>query len=534
MDILDKRIKDFPCGYRRNIALIGRELTGKTTLLNFSLSRILNERIIPLYINFQGLSFEDFSHEFICSLLTGFLKKASNFEGKPKLSFLLNQARPLLPKTCARIDQISILISKKKFNDAFKELIQLMDCLAEEKNLLILAVFDEFHYITDFPLKNAYKEWGKIICLQKNVLYVLSSSACFKAKIIMAQDLQLLFGNFEVIDVLPFDQEKSSKFILKEIYPLKINPVYTGFLADFLEGLPCFLKLAGSTITKNALLANLTEVNSEIFKRSLEEIIYRDMGVLNQQFTNQTELISGNRFGKSLIQLLIALSKGNSRLKDLCSELKSSSKNVSLRMDYLLAADLVVKNGNFFKISNKMFSFWLKSIYEPRIKRLEAGNRYKVFYNDLCSLIENYISTSKQNITDRITELFNLFTDGIIQVEAKSLKLSHFREIKPFEFDSGKGIVARAAGVLWLTAVKEGNIKEEDIVKFSIDCKKFKFNKPKKVIVGCDSIETNAKIVAKQENILIIDKNNLNNIFNLYNRPGIIRVGEKNENFSII
>jgi hypothetical protein len=531
---LDKRIKDFASGYRRNIALIGPESSGKTSMLNFSLQSIYNDKITPFYINLDGLSFSEFVNEFSTTLLIAYLKKHSNIEGKPNLYALLELAKPLIPETTAKIEQVLSLLSKKKYNDTFKELILLMDCLACESSVLVMVVLDEFHVMSDFPVKNIYREWGKIICLQRDVLYMLSSSACFKARNIFAQDLQLLFGNFEVIEVLPLEHEKAGKFVLKELYPLTINTVYAGFLADFFDGQPCFLKLATSVIAKNALIANTKDVNSEIFKKSIEEIIFKDMGLLNQKFSHMIDVILKDALGKKLVQLLIAISLGNSRVKDLSLSLKSSTKSVNQRLSFLLETDLVVKNGNFFKISSKMFSFWIKSVYQQRFKRMDAIERYKIFSNDLSVMIENYILSSKQNIVDRVMELFNLFTDGIINIEAKSLKLAHFREVKPIDFDSGKGVIARAGGVLWLAAVKEGNIKEEDVIRFSVDCKKFKTSKPKKVILGYNHIDTNAKILAKQENITIIDRPNLNKILDLYNRPGLMGNLLKNEDYSTV
>ena len=53
LDILDKRITDMKDGYRQNIAIIGDELVGKTSIIFNFLNNFHDNRLIIIYLEIR-------------------------------------------------------------------------------------------------------------------------------------------------------------------------------------------------------------------------------------------------------------------------------------------------------------------------------------------------------------------------------------------------------------------------------------------------------------------------------------------------
>jgi len=213
LELLEKRTRDFIVGYRRNLALIGSEFCGKTTLIKHWLQRMYDPKLVPIYITINTSTFKQFINNTIKAILIAVLKrsgKISPYSSLSELKPLINSFNPKIAEKCNYIINLSI---RKKNLDSFKELILLLDIISIELGISIVFIIEEFHNLNNFRIKNLFKEWGKILCLQKNVLYLISSSSAFKSKHILDNDLRLLFGNFEIVKLEHLDYNNGSKFI---------------------------------------------------------------------------------------------------------------------------------------------------------------------------------------------------------------------------------------------------------------------------------------------------------------------------------
>ena len=73
LDTLEKRIGDLKDGYRQNIAIIGDELIGKTSIIFKFLNKFYDNRIIMLYLEIRPESLASFIRRFLGVLLYNFL-----------------------------------------------------------------------------------------------------------------------------------------------------------------------------------------------------------------------------------------------------------------------------------------------------------------------------------------------------------------------------------------------------------------------------------------------------------------------------
>jgi hypothetical protein len=122
-------------------------------------------------------------------------------------------------------------------------------------------------------------------------------------------------------------------------------------------------------------------------------------------------------------------------------------------------------------------------------------------------------------------ELLRLFQDEVIQIEKKRLRLNHFKEIKPLEFNCQslkEGIIGRSSESLWIMALKYEPLTEEDIAEFAKECRKYRHKLQRKIIIAFQDVDTNSRLRALEEKIWTWDINNLNQVLDLFSKPRII------------
>ena len=140
-------------------------------------------------------------------------------------------------------------------------------------------------------------------------------------------------------------------------------------------------------------------------------------------------------------------------------------------------------------------------------------------------MIQEYLNSASKSIPERVTELLRLFEDDTMLFEKRKLRLDHFREIKPMEFNIGNlrhGVIGRSNDSVWIVAFKTEPLTEEEISAFSRECKKFRNKLQRKVIVVLKDPDSNARLKAMEEKVWTWDVNNLNQFMDLYSRPRVI------------
>lgn len=517
LEILEKRIRGFRDGYRQNLAIIGDELVGKTSIISKFLNKFCDNRIIILYLEVRPESAQSFARRFIAVLLYNFLV-ASGIPLKEDLEFLIKKSSKFIPKTIEKIKLILSVLDKRKKIPLFSELLSLTDSMHQETGKFCVVIFDEFHNLESIDIKNLYTEWSKLLILQKNTMYVIISSMTFKAKAILSKELSLLFGNFHIITVEPFDIKTSEQYLRQRLHNLNLNGGLIDFIVHLTGGHPFYLEVISEALLKLNVI-NLTDI--------LEDLLFVPSGILNQKFSNYIKRFLDLPFSQDYISILYLISSGHNKLKDISHILHRQKKELDIRINRLLELDTIIRSGDFLKINDRVFSFWLKFVYQERLHSLtfDAKNQKELFRNNTESLIQEFLLNAKRPMPERITELLRLFEDETMQLERKRFKLTHFREIKPLEFNKEglkDGLIARSNDSLWIVAFKHDLLTENDISEFVKECRKYHYKLQKKIIIALQDIETNARLRALEEKILTWDLNNLNQILDLFYKPRVI------------
>jgi hypothetical protein len=517
LEILEKRVSGFKHGYRQNLAITGDELVGKTSLIFEFLNKFCDNNIIIMYLEVRPESLTLFTRRFIGVLLYNFLVN-SGLPLEENLDFLMKKAQRFIPHTVEKIKSILAAVSGRKKNNVFHDLLTLCDAINQETGKSCVIVLDEFHNLENMGIKNLYREWSRLLITQKSTMYIIASSLKFKTKLILSKNLSLLFGNFELISVEPFDIKTSEEYLRRKLAGFSLEAGLKNFLVHFTGGFPLYLELITDALLKSSQI-RLAE--------TLEGLLFDVSGILNQRFSNYIKRFLDSPHSQDYLSILYLIASGHNKIRDISHILGKTKKEAVLRINRLLELDAVNRSGDFLKIGDRVFGFWMKFVYQEKMHSLtfDAKNQKALFRNNIEGLIQDFLCDARKPLAERMTELLRLFEDETIQIEKKRLRLNHFREIKPLEFNYRNlkdGLIGRSTDSLWIMAFKPDQLNEEDISEFAKECKKYRHKMQRKIIITFKDIEINARLRAMEEKILTWDLNNLNQIFDLFYKPRVI------------
>ncbi|MBU1125184.1 MAG: ATP-binding protein [Candidatus Omnitrophica bacterium] len=517
LDMLTKRVSGLKDGYRQNMAIVGEELVGKTSLLFRFLDTFTDNRILVMYIEVRAETLASFAKRFIGILLYNFLSPCEN-DLEENISFLLNKSEKYIPRTVCKIRAILHALEQRKKNALFTELLSLTETFYQETTKSCVIIFDEFQHLERLGVRNLYREWAKLLMTQKNTMYIIASSMVFKTKTVLAKQLSLLFGNFEIITLQPFDIKTSSAYLEHTLKGHPLNPGYKEFLVSFSGGYPFYLKIITEELRRNEK-RSLVDI--------LEHLLFDYSGALHQRFTHYVKRILDHTYGHDHLAALYLIAQGRNKIKDVTLLLRKTAAQMNSRINHILETDIILKNGDFLKMNDRVFGFWLRYVYQEKSNSLtfDAKNQKEKFRDYIEAAIRDFLYHSQRPITERLNELLEAFADDTIQVDKKKVKLSHFREIKPLEFRSNCvpcGLLGRSRESLWIIGFKKERLNEEDISLFAQECKRYHHKIQRKIIVTLHDIDMNTRLRALDEKIWAWDVNNLNQILDLFSHARVV------------
>ncbi len=350
-EIIEKRILSLKEGYRQNIAIIGDELVGKTSIIFKMLNKFCDSRILMIYIEAQPESLSSFSKRFIGVLLYNFLAN-SHISLKENLDFLIEKSSKYIPKTIEKIKLILNSLEKRKSNNIFTELLCLCETINQETGKFCVVIFDEFHHLENTGIKDLYVQWPKLLISQKNTMYIVISSRKFKAQEILAKNLSLLFGNFETLAIEPFSAKDSESYLEQKLNKVKLDAGLKNFIVDFTGGYPFYLKVIADAILKSGRNNNLPEI--------IEGLLFESSSPLYQKFSNYIKRFMDLENGRDFILILYLVSSGHNKPKEIAQSMHKPKKELDPKVTRLLELDAITRSGDFLKINDRVFAFWLK------------------------------------------------------------------------------------------------------------------------------------------------------------------------------
>ncbi|MBF0570377.1 MAG: ATP-binding protein [Candidatus Omnitrophica bacterium] len=529
LEILKKRVMGLKEGYRQNVALLGSRYIGKTALLHCMMSQMEDEDVFFIYLDLENRDFDYFSVQFTKSLLYNYLKK-ENLPLQEDLKLLCAEAKDHIPRTVFLVQAIENFTGQGKMLEAYHMILSLPEVFTQETGKSVVLIFDEFGHLENFNIPEVFAELGKRIMTQKNCLYIVASSFPQQAETILSEKLSLLFGNFETIPLQPFNFSEAQGLIDQNLDGVKIGLHLKNFMADFAGGHPLYINLLCQELICLSGVYAQQEIYAPIVTQAIENVIFNRWGVISRHFELEINALTAGKSAGLAVALLGALAQGKHKISDLSESLKLKSPQISPRVNSLQDSNIVERNGNYYHIKDKLFSYWIKYVYQRRLHviDLEAGRSRKQFKEEINRALNDFGVVARKDLSVRISDLMHKFDNESFVLCGRRYKLTAFRDIKILKLRTGTGnyfdaISAQGQEGLWLVVLKKDPVHDNDLNGILEEIKKLDPRPLRSVIVSLSGLDENAKVRALQEKLWIWDEDQLNCLMHLFDEPIIVR-----------
>ena len=508
------------------MALLGGRYIGKTFLLQKFMADHEGKDVVFLYLELEHKDFRYFADKFIASLLYNY-SKIQNLALYQDIPLLIESLKKTLPQTIEQIKNVQESLDKGKTLEAYQHLLSLPQTFSLESNKFCVLILDEFQCLEEFEIDNVFQELGKVIMTQKRCLYIVTSSFIETAKRILAEKLSLLFGNFEIIDVLPVDIKTSQMFINYYLNTVKMGIQLKNFLVDFTGGHPLYLKLICQELLNLSAIHQQKEIFAPIFFQAVENTIFSRWGVLSRHFEDMAWNLSTK--GNGVVnKMLVAVANGKHKLKELSFELGVKPSSLLQKMNRLMETGLVIKSGQIYYLPDKLFRYWLKYVFQKMFRTIdiEEDTLKQEFAEELQRLMASFNLTMGEDFLARIVGLLQCFDNDALQINGKRYKLPSLREITPVQLSKVYTnhfslLKARCEDGSWLIVLKKDSLCETEVSASLMEAKLLGEKPSRCVIISLGELDHSAKLKALQERMWIWNEGELNTLLNFYDKPYI-------------
>lgn len=507
LSTLNKRIEAFAQGYRQNIALLGDDSDEISYLLENYLQSTKLPEITYLHATTAYTGKREFFNALTFSLLSDYLKKIDTLDN------LLNYASPTLKLTTDFIKECL-----KKENLSFLDILEVINKFINESKRFCVLIIEEFLGLTDL-FENFYQDFSRFIILQRNCMIVLTTSHPKEAEKVLSGELNLLFGNFEKIALNENTSLDNFLYLKDKLYPFLPSPFFISF----------FVTIIGSNLMYYDIIAEIikrkyrsdSEENSIIF--TIEEALYRKETYFFQKFSKKIEAIKF--YFKDFIsvqKLLLALSEGYLRKKELASLAIYDSKKFGVRLQKLLDLNYIENLGNIYKIKDPLFSFWLAFIFKlfftPPV--LDPSKRRALYRKRIEEEIALFKDEFFKDTLKKLLQLFSSFKNDSLRLGKKKYKLPSIDKAKIISYPQKNFhlLVGEGKEIIF-AGIKEKNIEDNDIFEFIEKGTNVKNKGVKKIFIALDTLPPTARLIAKNNKLIIWDMNEVNRLLSIYNKP---------------
>lgn len=527
LELLRRRVFDLKDGYRQNIAFLGERYTGKSLILQKFLSDLDDNAIVSVYLDLENRDFQYIYYKLVGSILYNYCK-IKKLPLHDNISLLVQTTRKDLPLTAKETKKIEQLMNSGKKQEAYKELISLPQIFAQESGMFCVLIFDEFHRLEDLGMKDIFQELGKNIMTQRRCLYIVTSSLPSVASKILSERLSLLFGDFEIIQIDPFDSRTSQEFIRLHLHEVKINGLLESFLIDFTGGQPLSLRLICEELFNLCVIHNQKEIFRPLFLQAAENVLFSRWGVLSRHYEIILQQISTGKGNLAMPLILQTLSEGKKRLRDIARDAGLKQTPAKQKISKLMELGIVEKNGGYYYIKDKLFRYWMQYVYKKRkeIIEIDPQRQKEAFRKNLGEAIDRFQAVSQKEFSCRIIDLLGRFEEESFQINGRRYKLTPFQDIRAIKIRNSSGasfeaLKASASNGSWYIVLTPDGVVEADIHDFLQEIRKE--DKPHKcILISFSHLDENARVKALQERMWIWNEQEVNTLLNIYDQPFIV------------
>ncbi len=523
---LQKRVDDIQNGYRQNVGIIGSSGVGKTQLLcEFFQSISRTSQLLPVYVKAETIDGHQLTQQWMGAVLSAvMLDRTLNI---PKtLTGLLREAEVIIPKTVTAVRHLQRLIRQDKNSLAIKELLMLSGTLARETGKKVVLMIDEFQALEKLPVTDPFLLLGKQMMIDKEVLYVVTSSAVDRAREIFREKLSLLFGNFEVLELAPFGYMEMEQYLATRMPAHRWSPELKRFLFSMTDGEPIYLDL---------LLQRLEQVEIREFPQDISPSVLLDafcqelfdrrgrIALLCEKRLEQSANLT--RCRGPYVRALLALSHERHKVIPIAAFIEETVAETQKVLKRLVEDGLAVKSGSLYHVPDHLFRFWLREVYQKRHALFLPEERIlrKHLFDELNRVLDLCTRTTDEDLGFRVETLLKEFRNDGVEINQKKIVCPQFSEVVLLRHlpHSVFSLLGRGSRGRWLFYLSAEWIGESEIEKVVADAKRLQ-KIQRKILIVLGGIDQNARLIAQEAKMQLWDLRMLNGLLDLYDLPKII------------
>lgn len=512
---LDKRLKAFVNGYCRNVALLGDDSQEISYLLEIYFSQNKTNELVQIHTSGAYLGQREFFKSVVFSVLSSSGSQEDSIDG------LINLSEGFLPLTA---DFIKQCLKKNKIT--FSDVIEVINKFITESKRRCIFIIEEFPDLAAL-FDDFYQIFSKFIILQRNCSVILASSEPKTAEKILACEFNLLFGNFERVNL------NESSYLDNYVHMRKLLGAVpaSAFLLSFL------VKISGSNalyydILSDDLKKNYCGQDEETWLIStLAKSLGSKQTYLFQKFIKKIDYLSIHfKDPTCTIRLLLLLVDGYLRKKELISLRLYDSKELNQCLAKLVELNYIENLGNIYKVKDALFSFWLGYVFRFHfgLAVLDHSRRWALSKRKLSQDLSLFKEDFLNDKVKKVLRLFNSFKNDTLRLGKNRYSLPEVERTKVISYPqkSFHLLVGEGQEIIFV-GISEKNTDGNDISEFIERVSSIKGKKVKKIFISLSELSTEARLVAKNNKLIVWDINECNRLLDVYNRPPVSLSREK-------
>ena len=527
---LVQRLQAFGDGYRHNLALIGPPGSGKT----FQLQALLSQpptNAVYLYCPLFRESCRSFLQRFLSAVLQAGLAApdinglgpAAEAEAPPQVPHspdeLLQQAERRLPRTAAAVRSIDGLLTRRLYGEAFNRALDTIPTLIEERRKPCVLMLDEFLFLEELGLGHAFHELGKRVMTWPTTLFILSSSAQYRARLILRERLQLLFGQFELVTLEELDPSAAAAWVTHELGGLGNAQATGAFLLRWLGAYPWYLAVFLKRLKERAVLNQDFGVTEPLVLQTAWDVLGSSEGPLHQRCASRVDALVHDRIGARAVEVLLHIAEGARTATEIGARVGRTGLSDALQR--LVEHDLAARNGMCWMVADPVLRCWLSTILlsqraSAHVGGADARARCEQY---LRTLWTQWLQAGQLSFPEQVIELFSRFSDDTVLLDAKTGRLPKFHAVtthRPGERPAQTYVIAEGDGKRWCATIHEGPVDENAVAAFEAFCRSQLPKPARKVVITKSRMDENARLIAKAANMWVWGTQDLEVLRGLY------------------
>ncbi len=515
-------------GFRHNLAILGLPGTGKT----FQLQQLLaaaRADVVVVSCAFYHESPRSALTRLASAILQAGLgpERALTDPSAPRTSQeLLACAKRQLPRTATAIQHALDLMTQGREHEAFTRALDAIPWLIEERGRPCALLLDEFLCLETSGFPHAFREVGKRVMIWPSTLFLLTSSSPHRARTILREQLQLLFGQFELITLNGLDPAIASSWAAQQLQGMRGDPAaISRFLIEWLPASPWHLAVLFKRLHELAAMHHDERSVDALLLQATWDVLGSPEGPLHQQCLSQIAGLVREPGGPRALDALLHMARGARTAMELGK--RGGRAGLGSALQLLIERDLVQRTGACWFIPDPTLRCWLSAILAPQRGHVPCDHQLlrSRFEQHLRGLWDHWVRTCQLSLPEQIAWLFAKFHDETVSLDGKTGRLPSFQAIHrgpPEEASGGSRgsagvyLTAEGNGRRWCVAVQETPVEEPAVAGFETFCRLQAPRPSRKIVIAKAGLDQNARLLAKASNMWVWTSEELGVLTELY------------------